>query len=107
MGTLDNTEDNYRTFASFLQRALKFNVRTDGLGADWRLGPTVFELLRAADDSGDIKSIAVKLTDEDRAAIAKSVADAIKIPSGGTSGCCREWLWRRSSGWLSVSSHSC
>ena len=92
MGTLDNTEDNYQTFARFLQRALKWDVRTDGLGPDWKLGPTVFELLRAADDSGDVagvkgavSAIAVKMTDEDRAAIAKSVADSIKIPTGGAS----------------------
>lgn len=92
MGTLDNTEDNYQTFARFLQRALKFDVRTDGLGADWKLGPTIFELLRAADDStevagvkGAVSAIAVKMTDDDRAAIAKSVADAINIPAGGAS----------------------
>ena len=92
LGNLDNTEDNYQTFARFLQRALKFDVRTDGFGPDWKLGPTIFELLRAADDSGDVagvkgavSAIAVKMTDEDRAAIAKSVADSIKIPTGGAS----------------------
>lgn len=92
MGTLDNTEENYQTFMRWLQRAFKFDVRTDGAGPDWRLGPTVFELLRAADDSGDVagvkgavSAIAVKMTDEDRAAIAKSVSDSIKIPTGGAS----------------------
>lgn len=92
MGTLDNTEANYQTFAGFLQRALRYDVRPNGKGADWRLGPTVFELLRAADDStevegvkGAVSAIAVKMTDEDRAAIAKSVADSITIPSGGAS----------------------
>lgn len=92
LGNLDNTEDNYQTFASFLQRALKFDVRTNGFGPDWKLGPTVFELIRAADDSADVEgvkgavsTIAVKMTDEDRAAIAKSVADSIKIPAGGAS----------------------
>jgi hypothetical protein len=90
MGTLDNTEENYQTFMRWLQRALKFDVRTDGAGPDWKLGPTVFELLRAADDSSDVagvkgavSAIAVKMTDEDRAAIAKSVAESIQIPSGG------------------------
>ena len=90
MGTLDNTEENYQTFMRWLQRALKFDVRTDGAGPDWKLGPTIFELLRAADDSSDVagvkgavSAIAVKMTDEDRAAIAKSVADAIQIPAGG------------------------
>lgn len=90
MGTLDRTEDNYQTFAYWLQRAFKFDVRTDGMGPNWRFGPTVFELLRAADDSAEVKNvggavsaIAVKMTDEDRAAIAKAVADGIKIPTGG------------------------
>lgn len=85
MGTLDNTEENYQTFARFLQRALKWDVRRDGFGADAKLGPSVFDMIGAADDSGDIKGIAVKLTDEDRAAIAKQVAAAITIPSGGAS----------------------
>ena len=85
MGTLDNTEENYQNFARFLQRALKFDIRPNGFGPDWRLGPTVFEMLSAADDSNDIKTIAVKMTDEDRAAIAKQVAAAITIPSGGAS----------------------
>lgn len=92
MGTLDNTEENYQTFMRWLQRALKFDVRTDGAGPDWKLGPTIFELLRAADDSSDVagvkgavSAIAVKMTDEDRAAIAKSVADSIKLPAAGAS----------------------
>ncbi|WP_431800303.1 hypothetical protein [Microbacterium kunmingense] len=84
MGTLDNTEANYQTFAAWLQRAFKFDVRPGGKGADWRLGPTVFELLSAADDSGDIKAIAVKMTDEDRQAIAAEVAKAIVVPSGAS-----------------------
>lgn len=85
MGTLDNTEENYQNFARFLQRALKFDVRENGFGPDWRLGPTIWEKIAAADDTADVKAIAVKMTDEDRAAIAKSVADAIKIPAGGAS----------------------
>lgn len=90
MGTLDATEANYQTFASFLQRALRYDVRTNGFGPDWKLGPTVFELLRAADDSGDLAgvkdavgAIAVKMTAEDRAEIAKAVVDSLKIPTGG------------------------
>jgi hypothetical protein len=84
MGTLDNTEQNYQTFASWLQRAFKFDVRPGGKGANWQLGPTVFELLSAADDSGDIKAIAVKMTDEDRQAIAAEVAKSIVVPSGAS-----------------------
>lgn len=92
VGTLDNNEENYQVIARALQRAFKFDVRTNGFGPDWKLGPTVFELLRAADDSADVEgvkgavsTIAVKMTDEDRAAIAKAVTDAINIPAGGAS----------------------
>lgn len=84
MGTLDNTEANYQTFARFMQRALKYDVRTEGMGPDWRLGPTIFELLRAADDTADVKAIAVKMTDEDRKAIAAEVAKSIVVPSGAS-----------------------
>lgn len=83
MGKIDNTEENYQTIASFLQRAFRFDVRPLGKGPDHRLGPTVFELLGAADDSADVKAMAVKMTPEDRAEIAKAVAGAIQLPSTG------------------------
>lgn len=84
MGTIDNTEQNYQTFAQFLQRALKYDVRTNGMGPDWKLGPTIFEMLRAADDTGDVNAIAVKMTAEDRQAIASEVAKSIIVPAGAT-----------------------
>lgn len=85
MGTLDNTEENYKIFSAFLQRALRFDVRPNGLGATYTLGPTIWESLRAADDSADIKAIAVAITPEDRADIAKQVAAAITLPAGAAS----------------------
>lgn len=81
---LDKDRD-YAAFATMLQRAFKYDVRPNGVGATYTLGPTVFEMLAAADDSADVKAIKVALTDQDRAAIAKAVADSVKIPSGGAS----------------------
>lgn len=69
MGTLDNTEGNYQVFATFLQRALKFDVRENGMGPRWELGPTIWEKLGAADDSADIKGVNAEL-----AKVAASVA---------------------------------
>lgn len=87
-----NAETDYPAFRDMLFRALKWDVRTNAAGPDWRNGPTIWEMLGAADDSNDIagvradvKAIAVKMTPEDRAEIAKSVAGAITLPPGGIS----------------------
>ena len=89
MGTIDNTEENYRTIAGFLQRAFRFDVRPRGLGATWELGPTVFESLGAADDDAAVKALetvvkaarpAVSLSDADRKAIVDGVAATIRVP---------------------------
>jgi hypothetical protein len=73
-----------------LQRAVKCDSSLKGFGSVSNLGPSVFEMLGAANDSADIagvkadiSSIAVKMTDEDRAAIAAAVTSAIKLPEGG------------------------
>ncbi|KAA9133744.1 M23 family metallopeptidase [Microbacterium caowuchunii] len=39
---LDANAD-YEAFKTMLQRAFRFDLRPDGAGADWRLGPTVWE----------------------------------------------------------------
>lgn len=80
-----NAETDYAAFSYMLQRALKWDVRRDGLGADAKLGPSVFDMLGAADDSADIRGIAIKLTDADRAAIVKAVTDAVTNTAGGAS----------------------
>lgn len=86
------TEESYQVFVKKLQRALQYDVRPAGPGTSWELGPTIFELLRAADDSSDVQgvqgavsAIAVKMTPEDRASIASSVAQSIKLPAAGVS----------------------
>lgn len=81
---LDANRD-YPAFVTMLQRALRYDARPDGVGATYTLGPTVFELLRAADDSADVKAVSVAITDEDRAAIAALVAEKIvgATPSPG------------------------
>ncbi|MGN7977449.1 hypothetical protein ACTJJ4_07730 [Microbacterium sp. 22195] len=64
MGTLDNTEENYQTFARWMQRAYFYDVRENGYGPKWELGRTVFELLRAADDSADVAKIGASVGEE-------------------------------------------
>lgn len=41
---LDQNRD-YPAFAAMLQRSLRFDVRPNGVGADWKLGPTLWERL--------------------------------------------------------------
>lgn len=79
---LDPDKD-YAAFTRMLQRGFEFDIRPAGVGPDWKLGPTVFESLAAADDSADLGGIKVTLSDTDRTMIAKAVADAVKIPAGG------------------------
>lgn len=76
MGTLDNTEDNYQTFVRFLQRALKFDVRPSGAGADARLGRTLWEQL-----NGIEKAASTQVTADQVKAIADAVVAAIGQPT--------------------------
>lgn len=71
MGTIDNTEENYQTIAGFLQRALRFDVRPNGKGADWKLGPTVWERLNT------LQAAAATGTAIDPKAAASAIAEAI------------------------------
>ena len=64
MGTLDNTEENYQIWARWQQRAFFYDVRENGFGPDWKLGRTVFEMLRAADDSADVAKIGASVGEE-------------------------------------------
>lgn len=57
MGTLDNTEANYQVLGQMMHRAFLFDLRPKGFGPDWRLGPTIYESLAAADDSADISKV--------------------------------------------------
>lgn len=73
MGTIDNTEANYQTMVGFLQRAFKFDARPNGVGADWKLGPTVFESLAGAQNKG--------ITDAQVKVVADAVIKAIGAPT--------------------------
>lgn len=82
-----NSDTDYEAFKTMLQRALKFDVRPNGAGADWKLGPTVFESLAGAQNKGVtedqvkaiadavIKSIGKPTVTLDYTAIAKAVND--------------------------------
>lgn len=74
LGTLDNTEANYQVFARWLQRALKYDVRVNGFGPDWRLGVTLWERI------GQVEAAArtgADIDKEDIDAIVNALAEAI------------------------------
>lgn len=101
---LDANAD-YEAFKTMLQRALRFDVRPNGAGADHKLGPTLWERLDAAVRAGNeardaakaivvdvdetalagaIGKLPVTLGADALAAIAKAAADGAK--SGGEAG---------------------
>lgn len=41
--TSEDEEMDYETFRNYLQRALQYDVRPNGVGPDWQHGPTVWE----------------------------------------------------------------
>lgn len=83
---LDAVAD-YPAFANMLQRAFKFDARPQGVGADYKLGPTVFESLAGAQNKGVteaqvksiadavVKSIGTPTVSVDYARISKDVND--------------------------------
>lgn len=78
-GIIANTEENYQTLASMIQRGFRFDVRPNGVGADWKLGASVFELL-AANATVDYSKLAAAIvaaggTTPTAAQIAKAVND--------------------------------
>ncbi|VXC32336.1 conserved hypothetical protein [Microbacterium sp. 8M] len=78
---LDANRD-YDAFKTMLQRALKFDVRPNGAGADWKLGPTVWERLNQiqAAASGvtiDPQQVASAIADAVPDDMAKQVADEL------------------------------
>lgn len=44
-----NADTDYAAFSTMLQRALRYDIRPNGLGADWKLGPTLWERLNNSD----------------------------------------------------------
>ena len=57
-GLLANTEQNYQNLVAMLQRGYHFDIRPNGVGATWELGPTVFELLQASGPAIDYEKLA-------------------------------------------------
>lgn len=101
---LDQNKD-YEAFRNMLQRALRYDVRPNGVGADHKLGPTIWERLNGVESvagqardaargikvSVDVKALAgevgklpVTLTPDAINAIAKAAADGAK--TGGEAG---------------------
>lgn len=71
-----NATTDYDAFKTMLQRALRFDVRPDGAGADWKLGPTLWERL------GQIETVAKQsVTPEQVSAIAAQIVKAIGQPT--------------------------
>lgn len=66
-----NADTDYAAFSAMLQRALRFDVRPNGVGADWKLGPTLWERLNG------IEAAAKAGVSIDAGDVAKAVADAI------------------------------
>lgn len=69
-----NADTDYPAFAAMLQRAFKYDVRPLGVGANWKLGATVFESLSGA----QTKPAEVKLTDAQADAIAQAIAGKLE-----------------------------
>lgn len=66
-----NADTDYPAFRDMLFRALKWDIRPNGAGPDWKLGPTIWERLNT------IEAAAKAGVSIDPAEMAKAVADAI------------------------------
>lgn len=75
-----NPNTDYDAFSNMLQRALKYDVRPNGRGADWKLGPTFFEQINGISGNVGALSSAQAKTDAQIAALTKAVAS---ISGGG------------------------
>ena len=71
-----NATTDYEAFKTMLQRALKFDVRPNGAGADYKLGRTLWEQL-----NGIEKAASTPVTAEQVKMIADAVVAAIGQPS--------------------------
>lgn len=77
LGTLDNTEANYQVFASFMARALRYDVRVNGFGTSGALGNTIWERLNQVQSTAAASGV----TDAQVKAIADAVIAQIKVPA--------------------------
>lgn len=73
-----NADTDYAAFATMLQRALRYDVRPNGIGADWKLGPTVWERLNGIESvAGQARDAAKAVKVELPADMADQIADKI------------------------------
>lgn len=74
---LDANAD-YPAFANMLQRALRYDVRPNGVGADYKLGPTIWERLNGVESvAGQARDAAKAIKVELPAGMADQIADQI------------------------------
>jgi Peptidase family M23. len=74
-------EMDYETFAYYLQRALQYDARSNGVGADGKHGPTIWERLNAV--AGDVMSAPVQVQDENGVQQVDANGKPIKFPASG------------------------
>lgn len=72
-----NADTDYPAFRDMLFRALKWDIRPDGAGPDWKLGPTIWERLNA------IEAAAKAGVSIDPGEVAAAIAAAIPTDIAG------------------------
>ncbi|EFQ82691.1 hypothetical protein HMPREF0063_11900 [Aeromicrobium marinum DSM 15272] len=72
---MQNTEEQYEIFRHFLARALRYDVRPLGAGADWKLGPTLWE--RLAQLEGNLGDQITGIEGADVEEIAQQVVESL------------------------------
>lgn len=66
-----NATRDYPAFAAMEQRGAKYDVRPGGVGADWKLGPTIFEYLAGAQNRAVTEDQVKQIADAVVAAVGK------------------------------------
>ncbi|EFQ84703.1 hypothetical protein HMPREF0063_10044 [Aeromicrobium marinum DSM 15272] len=72
---MQNTEEQYEIFRHFLARALRYDIRPLGAGADWKLGPTLWERLAQIEGNLGDQITAIEGADVDE--IAQQVVESL------------------------------
>lgn len=70
-----NASADYPAFAAMQQRAYRYDVRQNGVGADWKLGPSVFELLNGAQAKSVTPEQVKQIADAVTAAVGRGDAE--------------------------------
>jgi hypothetical protein len=72
-----NADTDYPAFRDMLFRALKWDVRTNGAGPDWNLGPTVWERFNSVEAAAKASNV----SPEQVKAIADAIIAKIQVPA--------------------------